>query len=119
MITEEKQKDFEHVDLIKKQVAFLHSDITFKNITPKQYVESMMRIEDQIKELEDKYGVKPERPRTVSDILQDIHESFQRMGKILDAMLKAYEPPEEDIFEESEYDALVHDSIEEVWEKTR
>ena len=119
MITEEKQKDFEHIDLIKKQVAFLHSDITFKNITPKQYVESMMRIEDQIKELEDKYGVKPERPRTVNDILQDIHESFQRMGKILDWMLKAYEPPEEEMFTDEEYDTLVHQNINDVWEKTR
>lgn len=119
MITEDKQKDFEHIDLIKKQIAFLHSDITFKNITPKQYVESMMRIEDQIKELENKYGVKPERPRTVSDILQDIHESFQRMGKILDWMLKAYEPPEEDIFADEEYDTIVHQNINNVWEKTR
>lgn len=119
MITEEKKKDFELTDLLKKQVQFLHSDVTLKNITPKQYVESMDRIMEQIMELEKKYDCEPEKPRTVSDILQDIHESFVRMGKILDAMLKAYEPPEEDIFDGSEYDALVHDSIEEVWEKTR
>jgi len=119
MITEEKKKDFELTDLLKKQVRFLHSDVTIKNITPKQYVESMNRIMEQIMELEKKYDCEPEKPRTVNDMLKDIFDSFKRMGKILDAMLKAYELPEEEIFDESEYDALVHDGIKEVWEKTR
>ena len=100
LLTEEKQKDIEFAELLKKQVVFLHSDVTLKNITPKQYVESMYRIENQIIELEKKYGVKP--PKTINEKLKEIHESLQRMGQVLEEMLKQYEVPMEEMFEEEE-----------------